>query len=335
MRTASDAASWAGRAPGRRGRRPFQRSSDELPTRALHAAAAERRDLARPPIGSPSAAGSAAGRCAVRGSATPTAGTAQVTAGAYTASGGFGERRVGGDSILGDRYVARFGRPLDSSTARSTRAASPAMGRPGGFVLRRARPRADGARPPGDALGAISASRFRTICEDLRVCCSSACASGAPGCVARACRCGHRNWRRPAPASARARGPGDARADGAPLIVRQQEPQRTQHRPRRARCSASGRRGKRSAQRGVAERGIETTRRATGRGRPAGSAGRACLGHPHDLATLSRVERVGDRGLHAGGRNSSRTSVRRRPPAAARSAAARQRVGRRRAARRA
>jgi hypothetical protein len=97
-----------------------------------------------------------------------------VTAKAYAACGGFGERRVGGDSILGDRFVARFGRPLgffDRPVHTSCRKPF-ATGRPGGFVFYPARaPALPTVRAGGDAraLGPVSAVRaFETICEDLR-----------------------------------------------------------------------------------------------------------------------------------------------------------------------
>jgi glycosyltransferase involved in cell wall biosynthesis len=97
-----------------------------------------------------------------------------VTAKAYAECGGFGERRVGGDSVLGDRYVARFGCPLgffDRPVHTSSRKPL-AMGRPGGFVFYPARaPALPTVRSAADAraLGSVSAGRaFETICEDLR-----------------------------------------------------------------------------------------------------------------------------------------------------------------------
>jgi glycosyltransferase involved in cell wall biosynthesis len=97
-----------------------------------------------------------------------------VGARAYAACGGFGERRVGGDSLLGDRYLRHTGRPpefFDRAVHTSCRKPF-AMGRPGGFVFYPAGARAlPAVRRDADprALGRIDPARaFETICDDLR-----------------------------------------------------------------------------------------------------------------------------------------------------------------------
>jgi hypothetical protein len=97
-----------------------------------------------------------------------------VTARAYRACGGFAPRRVGGDSTLGDRHLARsgalpgyFDRPVHTSSRKPI-----AMGRPGGFVFYPADQTAlPAVRRDACAreLGRVTPERaFDVICEDLR-----------------------------------------------------------------------------------------------------------------------------------------------------------------------
>jgi hypothetical protein len=97
-----------------------------------------------------------------------------VRADAYTACGGFEPKRVGGDSTLGDRYLATCGRLpgfFDRPVVTSNRKPL-ASGRLGGFVFYPARESAlPSVRHAADlaALGAITVARcFDAVCDDLR-----------------------------------------------------------------------------------------------------------------------------------------------------------------------
>jgi glycosyltransferase involved in cell wall biosynthesis len=97
-----------------------------------------------------------------------------VGARAYAACGGFGERRVGGDSLLGDRYLRHTSRaPEFFDRAVHTSCRKPfALGRAGGFVFYPANAKAlPAVRRDADAraLGRQEPARvFELICEDLR-----------------------------------------------------------------------------------------------------------------------------------------------------------------------
>jgi hypothetical protein len=97
-----------------------------------------------------------------------------VRADAYVACGGFEPKRVGGDSTLGDRYLAQCGRLpgfFDRPVATSNRKPL-ASGRLGGFVFYPARESAlpSVRRAAGVAgLGPITVARcFDAVCDDLR-----------------------------------------------------------------------------------------------------------------------------------------------------------------------
>ena len=97
-----------------------------------------------------------------------------VRADAYTACGGFEPRRVGGDSTLGDRYLARCGRLpgfFDRPVVTSNRKPL-ASGRLGGFVFYPTRELAlPAVRHAADvaSLGAVTVARcFDAVCDDLR-----------------------------------------------------------------------------------------------------------------------------------------------------------------------